>query len=253
MRDPHVKLVRFNVDSHECVTYRNPPPITFSNELGDFSLANGLLEVIPARHYATENQARQDIEPYLKAWEIDTDLNRNRGEIRFKFKNAELEDRNPPPTGSTHVLGSEVGSFVVVGCDIQTEIVRRSYPPPPSGFAYCKELEIIYQRWIDFWDGRERLQSMANFIISYITNIPGGEKEAARKYKISRKVFRRIGKLSSYRGTPVTARKAPRENVFVDLTDEEKEWLLKAVQMVIHRIGEHAAGGDFEQLEKSLI
>lgn len=47
MRDPHVEAVYFSVGSAEDISYVNPEPLDFSNHLGLFFLADGLLKVIP--------------------------------------------------------------------------------------------------------------------------------------------------------------------------------------------------------------
>jgi len=47
MRDQHVEVVYFSVGSAEDISYENPEPLDFSNLLGQFCLADGLLKVIP--------------------------------------------------------------------------------------------------------------------------------------------------------------------------------------------------------------
>jgi len=212
---------------------------------------NDHLEVEPSQHFASKEQALAIIEPCLRAWEINRDLIGNWGEIRFTFDHAEMEDRNPPPPGPGRIMGCEAGSYALAFSDVHSEVVKTKYSAPPENFDWSTELDITYQRWKDYLEGKEPLLSMANFIISYMTNIPGGEKAARDRYCIYRNVLKKIRRLCAYKGTPATARKAPPNNVFVDLTDEEREWLIKAIPAVIHRIGEHAAGADVKMLSMS--
>ena len=45
MHDPHVQVMNYEVSSEEWVTYQNPKPISFSNELGAFDLGDKSLEL----------------------------------------------------------------------------------------------------------------------------------------------------------------------------------------------------------------
>lgn len=83
MRDPHVVRVRFEVTTGPGLSYNNPAPLTFSNALGTFRLADGVLVIEPREHFADEHTARAAIEEFLRAWEIEADLLKTLGAIRF--------------------------------------------------------------------------------------------------------------------------------------------------------------------------
>ena len=251
MRDPHVTRVYFTVGSDEGISYKNPAPLSFSHHIGKFNLVNGRLKIEPSWHFANVEQARRIIEPFLWAWEIKTDLTGNWGEIRFKFDRLELVDRDPPPPGAGRILECEARSYAVATADLHSEIVRTKYPPPPVNFDWSEKLGHAYERWKNYLAGGESLQQTASFIFDYLKNIPGGEKAASEQYRISNNILKYIRKLSSYGGSPATSRKAPIDNNFVELGDDEKEWLEAAVRKIIHRIGEHASCADLKMLTLS--
>jgi hypothetical protein len=76
--------------------------MTFANHVGRFDVREGKLIVEPADHFARKADARGVIEPFLRAWEIQADIDFNIGTIRFKFMRADVVDRDPPPPGSPH-------------------------------------------------------------------------------------------------------------------------------------------------------
>ncbi|SFQ14434.1 SbcC/MukB-like Walker B domain-containing protein [Pseudomonas borbori] len=62
MRDPHVEVVYFKVDSAEDISYENPEPLSFSNHLGEFCLVDGELKVVPTEHFCSAQEASQACE-----------------------------------------------------------------------------------------------------------------------------------------------------------------------------------------------
>ena len=101
--DLHVESLTYSVAAGEGTEYLNPPPLTHRNPLGTFTIDQGILTVSPLQHYSSRAAARAAIEPFLDAWEAETDLTANPGTIRFKFESCQIIDRAPPPPG-TRVL-----------------------------------------------------------------------------------------------------------------------------------------------------
>lgn len=251
MRDPHIQAMHYEVSSGKGISYRNPEPISFLNHLGTFDLNDGRLRISPAEHFPDEDDARQAVEPFLRAWEIEADLTSNIGMIRFKFDQTEVTDRNPPPAGSPKVIKAKVGSMVLVGGNVSFHLTRSKYPQPPKTFRATPEVQHIYRRWLGFRQGKEPLQSMAYFVLTLLESVASGRQTAARLFQIDVKVLKTIGRLSSTRGDQSTARKAIAGNQYQELTGLEKQWLEEATRRVIYRLGEHASGAPLTPISLS--
>jgi hypothetical protein len=242
VRDPHVQTLHYAVGSGEGISYRDPEAISFVNHLGAFDLFDGKLGIAPAEHFSEEKDARRAIEPFLRAWEMDADLRLHLGMIRFTFERAELVDRNPPSPGSPQVIHMGVASLSLVGHSISLHLTCSTYPQPPAAFRATPEVQHAYRRWMRYRSGQEPLQAMAYFVLTLLESAAGDRRNAARSFNIDVEVLRTIGKLSSTRGDPETARKASLGTGFQDLTGTERQWLENAIPMVIRRLGEHASG-----------
>lgn len=242
MRDPHVQVMHFAVGSGEGISYSDPEPISFTNCLGAFELDLGKLRIAPVEHFSDEDEARRAIEPFLRAWEIEADLRLNIGMIRFTFERVELIDRDPPPPGTPQVIQLKgIASAGAVG-QVSLHLTCRKYPQPPGSFRATSDVEHAYRRWIGYRSGKEPLQSMAYFVLTLLESAAGDRKDAARSFNIELDVLRTIGKLSSTKGNPSTARKVVPGTPFQELSGAETAWLEKAIPLIIRRVGEHASG-----------
>jgi hypothetical protein len=248
VRDPHVDAIHYAVGSGEGISYSNPEPVSFSNHLGVFDLSDGRIRIVPSEHFPNENDARQAVEPFLRAWEIESDLTSNIGMIRFKFDRAEVLDRNPPAAGSSKAIEIKGASMVLVSEGFSTHLTCSKYPEPPKTFRVTAEVQHAYRRWLGYRLGKEPLQSMAFFVLTQLEEATGGRQRAARSFQIGKKVLDTIGELSSTKGDESTARKAPPGNKFQELSGSEKQWLEEAMRRVVHRLGEHASGAPLTQI-----
>lgn len=242
MRDPHVEAIHYKIGSVETISYENPKPMTFSNHLGEFSLSDGKLRITPVEHFAGENEARTALEPFLRAWEINTDLNSNFGMVRFEFERVELVDRAPPLPGGSIVVTLEGASMVMIGSSVIVRLTCREYPNPPTAFSATPEVMHAYRRWLRYRAGNEPLQSMAYFVLTLIESAAGGRPLASQTFQIHPDILNTMGRLSSTKGDAITARKAISQKQFQDLSPAEKQWLEEAVRCVVQRLGEHASG-----------
>lgn len=246
MRDPHVEAVYFKVGSGDDISYENPEPQEFSNHLGQFSLADGLLKVIPSEDFCNGLEASQAIDGFLRSWEIEADLKLNLGMIRFTYSHADVNDRNPPPPGEPHVVEAAFASAVAIAGSFACHITSRRYPPPPRCFSASEYAQHAYRRWLGYRSGHEPLQAMAYFVITLMESIAGGGRsKACELFKIDMEVRKKMGDLCSERGSALTARKAQSAN-FDELSPIEHEWLERAVKRLIFRLGELAAGQTLE-------
>ena len=247
MRDPHVEAVYFSVGSAEDISYENPEPLDFSNRLGLFSLADGLLKVIPVEDFCNGLEASQAIDGFLRSWEIEADLKQNLGMIRFSYSHVDVIDRNPPPPGTLHVVEGAFASAVAIADCLSIQLTTRRYPPPPGRFSASEFAQYAHRRWIGFRRGHEPLQAMTYFILTLLERQAGSRNQACALFKINRAVLDKVGGLCSERGSAITARKA-KSTDFDELTHIETDWLERAVKRLIFRLGEHASGQPLEQL-----
>ncbi|OQR35342.1 hypothetical protein BWR15_15530 [Pseudomonas sp. T] len=248
MRDPHVEAIYFKVSSGEDISYRDPEPLSFSNHLGEFCLADGILRLVPAEHFASAQEASQAIDAFLRAWEIETDLKRNLGTIRFNYSHADVIDRNPPPPGTPQVIQAEgICSGIAIGTSLHAHLVLGRYPEPPERFSASEYAQHAYRRWIGYRRGQEPLQAMAYFVLTLMERIAGSRAKACELFKIDLAVRNKMGDLCSERGSALTARKAQSAD-FDDLSAIEKDWLERAVKRLIFRLGEHASGQPLDQI-----
>ena len=242
MRDPHVQRLHYEVSSGEGISYRDPKPVTFSHHLGDFELRDGRLSIALVEHFASEDDARQEIDPFLQAWRIEADLTSNVGMIRFKFDRADVIDRDPPPPGAPQVVRVKPAMLRWVGCKVSPHLTCLEYPQPPTTFRTTSDVECAYSRWMRFRAGKESLQVMAYYVLTILETGAGGRRQAADAFEIDHAVLEQVGRLSTVKGDRSSARKAPKDGEYQDLADSEKHWLDEAVRKLIHRLGERASG-----------
>jgi hypothetical protein len=247
VRDPHVQTMHYAIGSGEGIFYRDPEALSFSNHLGDFDLVDKELRIQPTEHFSNEEEARTAIEPFLRDWEIESDLTSNVGAIRFTFARVELIDRDPPPPGGPLVINMKaaIGAFAVTG-NASLHLTYRMYPKPSQTFCATSEVQLAYRRWIGFRSGKEPLPAMAYFVLTLLESLAGNRPSAARIFQIDQDILKTMGNLSSTKGDESTARKVGRKSgsvvPFQELSGAEKQWLEEAVRRVIHQLGQRASG-----------
>ena len=102
----------------------------------------------------------------------------------------------------------------------------------------------MFHRYLGHIQGREPLSAMAYFCLTVLEQMGGGRSVAAVRFGISKKVLRRISKLSTNKGGP-SARKAIGSNA--PHTPEEERFLKSAIQTLIRMAAEVEFGPDPER------
>ena len=271
MNDPHVETLTYQIESTgpHSYNYDNAEPLSRNlTGIGEFSIKKGVLTVKLTAHYSDEQMACHCVEPYLRSWEIHNDLVSNYGEIRFRFVNSVVVDRNPSPQQPLEI---SVSSQIGISASVSITAIARRYPdPPPPTFAVANSLvEEAHWRWSRYKEGRESLHSMAYFVLTLIENEGakdpgnGGKRlKASRKFNIAKGVLDEIGYISSEAGTAQSARKATGTNIrYVPSGASNKEaqrinsqldnWLAETIAQVILRIGFHSTSPSSKQLALS--
>lgn len=245
MNDPHVVALIYRVEQEEIPTvdYSKAEPLDGLEE-PEFRLdvRDKVVRFEFKVYYATEGEARAAIEDYIRVWEFDANLERGRLAFRLKFERAEIVDRNPT---SGQIRMSAIGDVEVGGSSRLTYIASR-YPSPPSDVSLNSDVHTMYQRYMDYRQGREKLTSMANFCLDFLCKFVapqystknGSRSEAAKVFQIEKPVLAKIGELCANKGGPTGARKG--NAVATNLTESERRFLEKAVKKMIRRVAEKA-------------
>lgn len=246
MRDPHVESLRYRVEPIGNTSYSNPPPLKYENGLCTLTLTDGVMFIKPKDHYASVQQARQVIEPFLRAWELDADLRYGLGTIRFKYEDHTIVDRNPPPPDDRSdviIVGEIVLDGIAVSGSVSIHITRADYPKPPLSFQITPDVDTMWLRYCGYLEGREPLLAMAYCCLTIVEASVGGRKSAAQQYHIDKLVLDTLGHLTSEnRGDAKTARKFKKGQLEKPLSRAEQVWVEEAVKALIRRMGEYRPG-----------
>ena len=235
MNDPYILALNFKIQHGESYDYSKAPPMVVSTPHFDISVEDENARFVFKTHYATERDARDAVENYIRAWELDIALHRGPDAFKLVFDRAELHDRNPTP-GVIAVAAGPL-RFTVSVSEPKVTVFLGSYPSPPTpGLKSSPDVESMFNRYIGYLEGSEPLASMAYFCLTVLLSSEGGDLSAtARRYSISSQLLKRIRVLASTKGGSA-ARKAT--GVATDLTTQETRFLEGAVKTIIRRAAE---------------
>ena len=251
MNDPHVVALVYRIEDNSSVDYHEAPPLDHEEERFRLHVEDRQVRFELKEHCATSEAARTIVEPYIRNWELDAGLRTHR--FKLRFERPEIVDRNPTPGKVS--AGAAYFNITIPTAQVTVTAVVPSYPRPPSGLTLDPDnpdVMTMYDRYTGYLEGRELLTSMAYFCLTMFTEYLNVDRRAAAsKYRIEKKVLRKIGDLSTNRGGPAGARKA--KGVGQDLTAAESHFLDEAVKAIIRRVAEvaHDPGSDFPRIRLS--
>jgi hypothetical protein len=236
MSDLHVVALIYRLQLSDHVSYAEPTPLVFENEAARFRLEKDQLRCEMKLHVATLEEARAFVDPVLRNWEMEVELARGRGELRFTYENAEIIDRTPAIPGVIrgHVIVTLQDALLVSTGNVTCHITRKNYPEPPVGFCLTPDAESILLRFRGYQDGREPVLSMAYFCLTVVLSAGGGLSNAAKAFGIAQSVLRKLGDLTSNRRDRGIARKAHATSQ--PLTDAEHRWIVATIKQLILRL-----------------
>jgi hypothetical protein len=222
--------------------YDDAAPLSTSLGPFDIELSDGTLVVRPHDHYADPEQAKDAFEPFLRSWESSAFLQPGRYRIRFNYRTADVVDRNAPPTGGPTVhLKALAGALSLT---VGTATLTRSmaiYPSPDASFQASSLTDELISRVRQYYDGRERLTSMANWILSRLEREYGGRRGVPDALNVHEDVVSELGKLAASTD-PEHGRKATGKGP-PSLSPTDISRLEKIVVRLIRRVGEVQAAG----------
>jgi len=242
LQDPHVVNLRYKLITPETTTYKNPPIVKGNCDEFNYCLDNGVLICEMQRHFSTIKKTQEVIEVFLRSWEIQADLKIGYGEVRFQYEDACLIDRKPSLPGKSKVVN--LSGTVIISSNASAKLYarRNKYPDPPTTFKVTQDVKNLWQRYKAYLKGKEPLLSMAYYCLTFLENKISGRsrrRNAANLFLIDKEILNTLGNLTTNRGDPVIARKAPEnEENSIALTMKEKKWIESAVKIIIFRMGE---------------
>jgi len=252
LKGQRVESLVYQIKSAEGIVYANPPPLDVDKEKWKGHLENGILTCHMKVDYDSVADAREEVESYLRAWQIDAAIKHGRGSIAFVYQGASIIDLAPKGEGGVKVYATGCASVAAKATVGKVIITRGNYPPPPKVFRVCPVIETLWRRYQGYLDGNEPLQSMAYFCLTTIEeNYGDGKRDAtARSINVDSRVLNMLGQLTSTKGDNTTARKAPKRGKPQPLSGRERTWIEAVVRTLIRRVGECTGCDDSSTLTR---
>ena len=252
MNDPHVEKLYYDlsVDS-ETLEFKDPAPISGSEQEFDWTLADGVFEAEMRTHYSNVSEARQPVDALLDSYVMYHELH-NQGGFSFLYRDAKIIDQDSPPVepGSVRVITARATATGVSGGSVHATVVRHAYPIPPDDFYIDPDVRSMWHRYQMYLAGQDQLNSMVYFCLTVLECATGEDQNAREKAAqmcgISTTVLQKVGKISNQVGTDVTARKAKgkrKHDHDRPHTAEECRFMEEVVKQMIERMAYRAAIG----------
>ena len=200
MNDPHVVALIYRIEHRPNVSYERAVPLDYGGEHFRVRIEDCRARFQMRNHCATAEDARDVVEPLIRAWEIDAGLRHSPGEIQFVFETVEIVDRNPTTSGV--VVHVPTAQLTIQGYPPTVHMTRGDYPQPPTDLAVNSDVEVMYFRYGLYREGMDTLAAMANFCLTVLeASAKGGQRSAAaKKYAIAPEVLSQLGRLVSEKG-----------------------------------------------------
>lgn len=215
------------------------------------TLDGGVVTFSMKAHHVTEESARQSVEGYLRAWELDVALQYDSYQLWFVFVRSKIVDRHPapaPPLGTPQTVRLETVASSSSVASVALVVHRRQYPRPPSSFVADTDTSTMWEQYERYKQGRDRLLPMAYSCLSRLEyrarNHPGKKApriKAASMYRVDHKVLDKLGELTTNLGDELEARKLSPQSQLHAPTAEEVKWIESALKLLIRRAGQYAA------------
>jgi hypothetical protein len=227
------------------IVFHMPHPCLWETRAFRLKLENGQADIELKEDHTTPDSARAVVERQLLTWEIATALSGLRG-LHFEYDHAQLVDEQGSVTASRVVALEVSHPFSILPPELD------HYPdPPPSNFIASEDVQRLWRWYCDYMDRREpRLAVMGWLCFSWLQHRAhmnqggkGGKKPLKDKlfadyYTLEEAVVEKFRTLCSKVGDLSQARKFDEKSELRSYTQEENNWLLAAVRILIRRVGE---------------
>jgi hypothetical protein len=233
MNDAHVVALIYSVHHGDHVDYSKASPAEY--ETADFRVRLTATEarVEMKTHFANHEDAIAKVAPFLRAWELETDLTKTVDELTFRYRTAEIIDRAPTPLPPGQKLVSvDFPINIETRATCSKHIIRASFPSPPSNIAVTPDVESMWHRLRLYRQNRALLSDTAYYCLTALEKSAGGRREdAAARFGIAMEVLRKVGELAATRGG-AEGRKA---GATIPFSAAERAWLEQALPLLIRR------------------
>jgi hypothetical protein len=241
LSDPHVVRLRYRFTSaNELDRFSNAKPMSLTADGFDLHLEDGRLTATPHGHFATIEDSRGAIDPYLQSWSAHARLERARRDIRFEFDDAEVIDRTDGSTAHPTVVraaGAAANAAILADNGV--------YPEPPTDFRTDDVLEALLARLAELDGGRTSITDATYWVVTRIEAAFGSgggsdvRRSTAAAIGVDHEILSRMACLAS-QNDPILGRKA--KGVPQPLTESEKGWMRASIVLVAGQIGAVNAG-----------
>ena len=240
MNDPHIVSLLYRVCHNESVDYSEAKPLVLDQPSFRVEVKDRKARFELKQHYATEEEARKLVDPFVRNWEFDASLRQVPGFFRLEFDRVEIVDRKPTKGIVDVSISVRTGSPTA---SVKATVQPQTYPTPSGIDSSHPDVQTLYQRYESFCQGKEPLTTFAYFCLTMVEHSvgPGNglRRKAANVYGIEMSVLSKIARLSSTKGGS-EARKALGTNT--PLTQDECRFLKRSVVRLILRVAEHRSG-----------
>jgi hypothetical protein len=250
MNDPHIVSLIYRIEKAQTVDFDKAPPRSIDCGAFRITLDAYKAKVEMFDHFALAEQAREVVDPFLRAWKLSVDLGESGDRFKFVYERPEVIDRNP--AGKPNFLYGVV-KFNVVEKPV-VHVSRDKWPDPPQELKVSPDADVLWRRW---WRHREQEQepllSAAYWALTMLEAAPGlaapakprpsskRRQAASAFFNIDLDVLNMIGKLTSTRGGNDEERKA--EGRATPLSPAERQWLEATFRVLVRRVAEQAHPG----------
>lgn len=237
---PRVELLRYCVEL--LPNTRIQAGAELAGEIGPFKfrLSDGFAEFTPLTHFASEAEAREQLDPKLRSWEIQLGLSWQPNVMLFRFQNSRVA--KAPPSPGSMVIQLESASMVMMGESVNLVVTRSNYPPPPTDFAADDSVRTLAELYFLALNSPSVVLYLGYSFLSLTEAMHGGPKFAAKNLAVSAKVLEAIARLTNTRGTGIEARKHVANQPKQSLAPSEREWLMRVFKELVIRAGRLASG-----------
>src|SRR4051794_39587789 len=126
MNNPRVEALYYKITHAEDVVYEGVQPRNYETPNFSIRLEKDMAEIILKTDHQRVNDAQDEIEPFLRVWELTAALEFEPG-FKFQYQRATGVDRN---------IRVEVADHALATATSKEQPVRSRYPDPP-----CTSLE----------------------------------------------------------------------------------------------------------------
>ena len=234
MNDPHVEALHYRLKHSDGVDYTKAKPLEHQEPGFSIRIDKGRADISMTSHYATAQAARDEVEPFLRAWELSAALNAAPGEIQFDYEKASIVDRKPSPGVA---IQGEAAMIAVTGMQAHATVGRGKYPDPPAGLLCDPDVDLMFDRFCRYRTGRTTLADAAYFCLTVLERSAGDRSAAVQRYSVAATVLGNLGRLAGKKGGKEARKSIGAQS---DFSGAERTWLEEAMKLLIRRAAEVA-------------